>query len=40
MAASLKQALVDELATVQSMDESTLLERRYQRLRRYGAYQG
>ena len=39
MAATLKQTLLDELAQLEQMDTDALLERRYQRLRGYGAYQ-
>ena len=39
MAATLKQTLLDELAQLELMDTDALLERRYQRLRGYGAYQ-
>ena len=39
MAASLKQVLLHELDALELMDTPTLLERRYQRLRSYGAYQ-
>ena len=39
MAASLKQELLQELATLDKMDTATLLENRYQRLRGYGAYE-
>ena len=39
MAASLKQELLQELATLDKMDTAMLLENRYQRLRGYGAYE-
>ena len=39
MAATIKQALIDELAELEQNDTGTLLEKRYQRLRGYGAYQ-
>jgi acetyl-CoA carboxylase carboxyl transferase subunit alpha len=39
MAATLKQVLLDELASLERLDLSTLLEKRYQRLRSYGAYE-
>ena len=39
MAATLKQVLLEELAEIERLDTATLLERRYQRLRDYGAYQ-
>jgi acetyl-CoA carboxylase carboxyl transferase subunit alpha len=39
MAATVKQALIDELAELERHDTDTLLEKRYQRLRGYGAYQ-
>jgi acetyl-CoA carboxylase carboxyl transferase subunit alpha len=39
MAATLKQALLDELATLERMELPALLEKRYQRLRSYGAYE-
>ncbi len=39
MAATIKQALIDELAELEQHDTETLLEKRYQRLRGYGAYQ-
>ena len=39
MAATLKGVLLEELATLESMPLPDLLERRYRRLRGYGAYQ-
>ena len=39
MAATLKQVLLDELAELEQLDTASLLEKRYQRLRGYGAYQ-
>jgi acetyl-CoA carboxylase carboxyl transferase subunit alpha len=39
MAATLKQALLEELAQLERHDTETLLEKRYQRLRGYGAYE-
>jgi acetyl-CoA carboxylase carboxyl transferase subunit alpha len=39
MAATLKHVLLDELATLERLDMPTLLEKRYQRLRSYGAYE-
>ncbi|WP_374603316.1 acetyl-CoA carboxylase carboxyltransferase subunit alpha [Arenimonas sp.] len=39
MAATLKQQIQLELAALDPLDTSDLLERRYQRLRRYGAYE-
>ncbi|MEO8160870.1 MAG: acetyl-CoA carboxylase carboxyltransferase subunit alpha [Arenimonas sp.] len=39
MAATLKQALLDELAGLERLDMDALLEQRYQRLRSYGAYE-
>jgi acetyl-CoA carboxylase carboxyl transferase subunit alpha len=39
MAASLKTVLLEELAALELMDTGALLEKRYQRLRGYGAYQ-
>jgi acetyl-CoA carboxylase carboxyl transferase subunit alpha len=39
MAATVKQTLIEELAELEKHDIATLLERRYQRLRGYGAYQ-
>jgi acetyl-CoA carboxylase carboxyl transferase subunit alpha len=39
MAGTLKQALLDELALLERVDIDTLLERRYARLRSYGAYE-
>ncbi len=39
MAATLKQVLLEELAEIERLDIGTLLDRRYQRLRAYGAYE-
>ena len=39
MAATLRSALLEELAELEKLDTVSLLERRYQRLRGYGAYQ-
>ncbi len=39
MAATIKQTLLEELADLEKLDAESLLERRYQRLRDYGAYQ-
>ncbi len=39
MAGTLKLALMEELALLERMDVETLLEKRYQRLRSYGAYE-
>ena len=39
MAASLRGALLEELAELEKNDTASLLEKRYQRLRGYGAYQ-
>ena len=39
MAATLKQTLLAELAELEKLDLPTLLEKRYQRLRSYGAYE-
>jgi len=39
MAATIKQALIDELAELERHDTETLLDKRYKRLRGYGAYQ-
>jgi acetyl-CoA carboxylase carboxyl transferase subunit alpha len=39
MAASLKSVLLEELAELEKLDIASLLERRYQRLRSYGAYE-
>lgn len=39
MAATIKKTLLDELAMLEKIDVPTLLERRYQRLRAYGAYE-
>ena len=39
MAATLKQVLLEELAEIERLDPTALLDRRYQRLRAYGAYQ-
>jgi acetyl-CoA carboxylase carboxyl transferase subunit alpha len=39
MAATLKQVLLDELAALERLDMSTLLDKRYKRLRSYGAYE-
>ena len=39
MAATIKKALLDELAMLEKIDVPTLLERRYRRLRAYGAYE-
>jgi acetyl-CoA carboxylase carboxyl transferase subunit alpha len=38
MAATLKATILEELALLETVDIETLLERRYQRLRSYGAY--
>ena len=39
MAATIKQVLIDELAELEQNDTASLLEKRYQRLRGYGAYE-
>ena len=39
MAATIKQTLIEELAELERHDTEELLERRYQRLRGYGAYE-
>ena len=39
MAATLKQVLLEELAEIERLDIGSLLDRRYQRLRAYGAYE-
>jgi acetyl-CoA carboxylase carboxyl transferase subunit alpha len=39
MATTLKQVLLEELAEIERLDPDALLDRRYQRLRAYGAYQ-
>ena len=39
MAAMLKQVLLEELAEIERLDIGSLLDRRYQRLRAYGAYE-
>jgi acetyl-CoA carboxylase carboxyl transferase subunit alpha len=39
MATTLKQVLLEELAEIERLDPGALLDRRYQRLRAYGAYQ-
>jgi acetyl-CoA carboxylase carboxyl transferase subunit alpha len=39
MAATLKQQIQLELAALEPLDHASLLEQRYQRLRRYGAYE-
>ncbi len=39
MAATIKKTVLDELAALEKIDIPTLLERRYQRLRAYGAYE-
>ncbi len=39
MAITLKQVLLEELAEIERLDTSTLLDRRYRRLRAYGAYE-
>ena len=39
MAATIKKTVLDELAALEKIDIPTLLERRYQRLRGYGAYE-
>ncbi len=39
MAITLKQVLLEELAEIERLDTATLLDRRYQRLRAYGAYE-
>jgi len=39
MAATLKQALLDELARLERVDMPALLDQRYRRLRSYGAYE-
>ena len=39
MAATLRSALLEELAELEKLDTGSLLEKRYQRLRGYGAYQ-
>jgi acetyl-CoA carboxylase carboxyl transferase subunit alpha len=39
MAATLKQVLLEELAEIERLDRRSLLERRYDRLRSYGAYE-
>jgi len=38
MAVKLKQVLLAQLDTLERLDAPTLLEQRYQRLRKYGAY--
>ncbi|MBP7371067.1 MAG: acetyl-CoA carboxylase carboxyl transferase subunit alpha, partial [Arenimonas sp.] len=38
MAQTLKSAILSELADLDQMDTATLLDRRYKRLRGYGAY--
>jgi acetyl-CoA carboxylase carboxyl transferase subunit alpha len=40
MAIRLKAVLLNQLDALEPLDEKTLLEQRYQRLRRYGAYTG
>ncbi|MEP7045019.1 MAG: acetyl-CoA carboxylase carboxyl transferase subunit alpha, partial [Dokdonella sp.] len=40
MAIRLKAVLLNQLDELEPLDDKTLLERRYQRLRRYGAYSG
>jgi len=39
MAETLKKALLDELAQLEALDMPSLLDRRYKRLRSYGAYE-
>ena len=39
IAATVKQTLIDELAELEKLDTDALLEKRYQRLRGYGAYE-
>ena len=39
MAATLKQTLLEELAELEKLDSQALLDKRYQRLRSYGAYE-
>ena len=39
MAATLKQTLLEELAELEKLDTQALLDKRYQRLRSYGAYE-
>jgi acetyl-CoA carboxylase carboxyl transferase subunit alpha len=39
MAGSLKHILMEELALLERMDMPALLEKRYRRLRSYGAYE-
>jgi len=39
MAATIKKTVLDELAALEKIDIPTLLERRYRRLRAYGAYE-